>query len=328
MRKIGIISILLLVCSQWAYARTHKRIVVAQDGSGDFSTVQAALNAVPPNNESSVIIYVKDGVYKEKLHLGKTKNHVTLIGQDRFKTILTFDDHTGKVTAAGDTINTSTSHSFLLVGDDFTAKNITFRNNAGFYAGQAVAVEIKGDKEAFLNCRFIGNQDVLFTESPQSREYYKNCYIEGSTDFIFGSATAYFDQCRIHSKKDSHVTAASTPEGKPFGYVFYDCELTGDPDVKKADLGRPWRAYASVTYIHCYLGQDIKPAGWSNWHDTDRYKTARYSEYESYGPGADPPARVKWTHQLTDQQVKKYTLQNVFPQWNPQKQLNLNCREK
>lgn len=316
MKRI-IISGWLLVMVQTAFAQRGRRIVVAKDGSGNYRTVQAAFNAIPKNNTKPVTIYVKDGVYKEKLDLGATKNNVTLIGQDRFKTILTYDDHTGKVVSPGDTINTMTSQSFRLDGNNFTAKNVTFRNNAGFYAGQAVAVDIRGDKEAFINCRFIGNQDVLFTQSPNSREYYKNCYIQGTTDFIFGSSTAYFDQCRIHSNKDSHVTAASTPKDHPFGYVFYDCELTGSPKVTRADLGRPWRAYASVTYIHCYIGQDIKPAGWSNWHHTDRFKTARFSEYESYGPGADPSARVPWSHQLTTKQVKKYTMKNVLAGWTP-----------
>lgn len=312
---------LLLACflmlSQVAFAQQSIRIVVAKDGSGNFKTVQAAFNAVPKNNKIPVIIYVKDGVYKEKLHLGPTKNFVTLIGQNRFKTILTYDDHSGKVVAPGDTINTMTSQSFELNGNNFTARNITFRNNAGFRSGQAVAVEIKGDKESFIDCRFIGNQDVLFTESPSSREYYKDCYIRGSTDFIFGASTAYFDQCRIHSIKDSHVTAASTPKNHPFGYVFYDCELTGNPNITKAGLGRPWRAYASVTYLHCYLGHDIKPAGWTNWHQTDRYKTARFSEYESYGPGANPKARVSWSHQLTAKQVAKYTIPNILDGWIP-----------
>lgn len=307
---------LILVVMIAACGHKTKRIIVSKDGSGDFTSLQAAFDSVPLNNTTPVTIYVKDGVYKEKLHLDSTKNNVTLIGQDRFKTILTYDDHTGKVIAPGDTINTRTSHSFLIAANYFTARNITFQNNAGFYAGQAVAVEVHGDKAAFIDCRIIGNQDILFTNNPNSREYYRNCYLEGTTDFIFGNATAFFDQCRIHSKKNSHVTAASTPKDHPFGYVFYDCELTGDTTVTNASLGRPWRAYASVTYLHCYIGRHIRKEGWSNWHDTDRYKTARYSEYEDYGPGADTADRVSWAHQLTDQQSKKYTIKNVLGGWN------------
>lgn len=315
--KRSILIIFLMFIYSGVKAQSHKLIVVAKDGSGDFTSIQKAFDAIPLHNETPTTIYVKSGVYKEKLHLDSTKSYVTLQGANRFNTIITFDDHTGKKTKSRKTINTMSSYTFLLDANNFLAKNITIQNNAGFHAGQAVGLDVRGDKDAFIDCRIIGNQDILFTQSANSREFYKNCYIEGTTDFIFGAATVYFDQCRIHSKKDSHVTAASTPKDHPFGYVFYDCELTGNPNVTKADLGRPWRAYAAVAYIHCYLGQHIKPAGWSNWHDTDRYKTARYSEYDSYGPGANPSSRVSWSHQLTAQKVKNYTIENVLNGWIP-----------
>ncbi|HYM93779.1 MAG TPA: pectinesterase family protein, partial [Chitinophagaceae bacterium] len=198
----------------------QQKIIVAQDGSGKYKTVQAAFNTIPVHNKKPVTVFIKQGIYKEKLHLDSTKNFVTLIGEDKFKTILTYDDHTGKPEHKGDTVNTRTSWSFMIKGNNFTARNITFQNDAGFTAGQAVAVEVQGDKAAFYNCRFIGNQDVLFTNSDSSRQYYQDCYIEGSTDFIFGSATAWFERCHIHSKKNSHVTAASTPKDHLYGYVF------------------------------------------------------------------------------------------------------------
>ncbi len=296
-----------------------KNIVVAQDGSGNYTTVQSALNAVPTNNKKPVTIFIKNGVYKEKLYLDSSKKFVSIIGQDKFNTILTYDDHTGKVSPKGDSINTRSSWSFLIKADNFSAANITFQNNAGFTAGQAVALESDGDKAVFSNCRFIGFQDVLFTNSEKSRQYYKNCYIEGTTDFIFGSATVWFEQCHIHSKKNSHVTAASTAKEKTFGYIFNDCVLTGDTSVHTASLGRPWRPYAAVVYIHCFIGQHIRPEGWSNWNDTDSYKTARYAEYKSYGPSADATKRVEWSKQLTDEAAKNYTLKNVFGDWDPQK---------
>lgn len=319
--KKTLLTVLFLFACSGVKAQFLKLIVVAKDGSGDFTSIQKAFDSIPINNKIPVTIYVKSGVYKEKIHLDSTKSYVTLKGANRFNTIITYDDHSGKVTSSGTKINTMNSYTFLLDANNFLAKNITIQNNAGFYAGQAVGLDVRGDKDAFVNCRIIGNQDILFTQSPKSREFYKNCYIEGTTDFIFGAATVYFDQCRIHSKKDSHITAASTPKDHPFGYVFYDCELTGNPDVTKADLGRPWRAYADVTYIHCYIGQHIKSAGWSNWHDTDRYKTARYSEYESYGPGANPSKRVPWSHQLTNAEVQKYSIENVLNGWNPVKNI-------
>lgn len=295
----------------------QKRVTVAADGSGNFTTVQGALDAVPLNNKKPFTIYIKNGVYKEKLHLDSTKNFVEMIGEDRFNTILTYDDHPGKVSPNGDSINTRSSHSTIIKADDFSANNITFQNDAGFTAGQAVAMEADGDKMVFHNCRFIGNQDILFTNSERSRQYYDDCYIEGTTDFIFGSATVWFNHCHIHSKKNSHVTAASTPKDHPFGYVFYDCVLTGDTSLHNVSLGRPWRPYASVTYIHCYLGPHFMPQGWANWNTTDYYKTARYAEYHNYGPGADLSKRVSWAKQLSDEELKQYTIKNVLNGWEP-----------
>ncbi len=298
----------------------QRKIVVAQDGSGNYKTLQAAFDAVPHNNKKPTIIFVKNGIYREKLHLDSSKAFVTLIGEDKFNTILTYDDHTGKISPSGETINTRTSWSFLIKADDFTASNITFQNDAGFTAGQAVAVESDGDRAAFFNCRFMGFQDVLFTNNDKSRQYYKNCYIEGTTDFIFGSSTVWFEQCHIHSKKNSHVTAASTPKENQFGYVFNDCILTGDSTLHNLSLGRPWRPYANVVYIHCYIGQHIIPEGWSNWNQTENYKTTRYAEYKNYGPSAATAQRVQWSRQLTDEQAKRYTLKNIFVNWNPEKE--------
>ena len=243
---------------------SQKKIVVAQDGSGNFKTVQEAFNAIPVNNKKPIIIFVRNAVYKEKLHLDSSKTFVTLIGEDKFNTILTYDDHTGKVSSNGDTINTRTSRSFLIKANDFTAKNISFQNDAGFTAGQAVAVESDGDKATFFNCRFIGNQDVLFTNNEHSRQYYKNCYVEGTTDFIFGSSTVWFEQCHIHSKKNSHVTAASTPKENMFGYVFNDCVLTGDSAhiyVDPSNPGNVTTAQSGVNFPNDYFVYTYKAAG-------------------------------------------------------------------
>ncbi|HYC28439.1 MAG TPA: pectinesterase family protein [Chitinophagaceae bacterium] len=309
--KFGFGFILFLA----SYSFAQKKITVSKDGN--YKTVQSALDAVPENNKQRIVIYIKNGTYYEKLHLDSTKDLVTLIGEDKFNTILTYNDHTGKLSPSGDTINTRTSWSFMIKGKDFIASNITFENNSGFTAGQAVAAEVQGDRAAFFNCRFIGNQDVLFTNSDDSRQYYEHCYIEGTTDFIFGSATVWFEQCHIHSKKNSHITAASTPQGHKFGYVFNDCVFTADTALNRVSLGRPWRPYASVTYIHCYLDRHILPQGWDNWKNAANEKTARYAEYKSYGPGANPAARFSWTHQLTDEEVKAYTFKNLFGAWKP-----------
>jgi pectinesterase len=294
-----------------------QRITVAQDGTGNFTTVQAAFNSIPLQNKKPVSIFVRNGIYVEKLRLDSSKNFVTLTGEDPFKTILSFNDHTGKLSPRGDTINTYSSESFLLQASDFTARNITFRNDAGFNAGQAVAVQVAGDKIIFKNCRFVGNQDVLFAVSPSGREYFEQCYIEGTTDFIFGAATVWFEKCHIHSKKNSHVTAASTPREHAFGFVFNQCIFTADSTLKSVSLGRPWRPYASVTYINCYMDRHILPEGWNNWKNPENEKTARFSEYGSYGPGASASTRFAWTKQLTDDEVKRFTLKNVFGNWTP-----------
>lgn len=307
--------------AQTANPKQYKHLfTVAQDGSGDYRTVQAAFDAIPANNRKPITIFVKAGVYKEKLLLDSTKNFVMLTGENKFNTILTYDDHTGKLSPKGDTINTRTSWSFKILADNFTASNISFQNDAGFSAGQAVAVECNGDKAMFNNCRFTGNQDVLFTNSSTSRQYYQHCYIEGTTDFIFGSATVWFEQCHIHSKKNSHVTAASTPPEKKMGYVFNDCVLTGDTSLYNVSLGRPWRPYAAVVYIRCYIGPHIKPEGWSNWNNTDNYKTTRYAEYKNYGPSADPAKRVSWARQLTDVEMKEYDVMKFLSNFTLTKQ--------
>lgn len=306
----------------WLFHSSAQRsITVSQDGSGDYKTVQAAFDAISFNNKRPVTVFIKNGVYREKLHLDSTKNFVTLAGENKFNTILTYDDHTGKLSPKGDTINTRSSWSCKISANNFTAQNITFQNDAGFTAGQAVALESDGDKAIFRNCRFIGNQDVLFTNNDKSRQYYEDCYIEGSTDFIFGSSTVWFERCHIYSKKNSHITAASTPKEHAFGYVFNDCILTGDTSLRNVSLGRPWRPYASVAYINCFIGEHIRPEGWSNWNNTENYKTTRYAEYKNYGPSANLAKRVIWSRQLTDEEIKSYTLQNVFGDWDPVKKI-------
>jgi pectinesterase len=312
----NIFSILFLFAAIQAVAQPQQK-TVAQDGSGDYLNVQSAFNAVPLNNKKPIIIRVKNGVYKEKLFLDAGKDFVTLAGEDKFNTILTYDDHSGKVSPNGDVINTRTSCSFLVKADNFTARNICFQNDAGFSAGQAVAVESDGDKAVFKNCRFIGFQDVLFTNNDKSRQYYQHCYIEGTTDFIFGSSTVWFEQCHIHSKKNSHVTAASTPKEKKYGYIFNDCILTGDTSLHNVSLGRPWQPFAAVVYMHCFIGEHIKPEGWNNWNNTENHKTARYAEYKNYGASADPVKRVSWSKQLSEEEIKSYTIKNIFGNWNP-----------
>lgn len=297
----------------------QKKIVVAQDGTGDYKTIQAALDAVPEGNNKRVTIFVKKGTYKEVVIVDARKDFISLIGENKDNTVLTYNNHAGTKLPNGDTVNTWTSASCFVYGNDFHAENITFENNAGFTAGQAVALRVEGNRESFVNCKVVGNQDILFLSGNGVKQYFRDCYIEGTTDFIFGAATAVFENCHMHSKKNSHVTAASTNSIIPYGFVFFNCKLTADPNIDKVSLGRPWSPTASVTYINCWMDKHIVPEGWNNWKNPANEATARYAEYHSSGPGANPAARAKWTKQLTDEEVKKFTLKNILGDWDPEK---------
>ena len=284
--------------------------VIAKDGSGNFKTVQEALNAMPDSSGKRTLIFIKNGIYKEKLVLPPSKINVTIIGENVDSVVLTYDDHSGKGTGK-DTLNTFTSYSFSIQADGFIAENITFENSAGRYAGQAVAVAIKSDKVIFKHCRLMGNQDTFFTEGT-GRVYVDSCYIEGTTDFTFGSSITVFQDCTLHSKKNSHVTAASTPQGNKYGYVFLNCKLTAADSINKVSLGRPWRPYARVVYLKCEIGSHIIPGGWNNWRNPENEKTAYYAEYKCSGPGYKPDERVPWSKQLTDVEAAEYTLDKIF----------------
>jgi len=310
-------KIFFILCCLWsATAFGQARFTVAPDGSGNFRSVQAALDAVPNNNQRSVLIYIKNGIYREPIVIDARKNFITLLGEDKEKTVLSFNNHAGTKLSNGDTLNTWTCASVMVYGNDLHAENLTFENNAGFTAGQAVALRVEGNRSSFKNCRMVGFQDVLFLSGSGTKHFFKDCYIEGTTDFIFGPSTAVFTNCHIHSKKNSHVTAASTPREIPFGFVFFDCRLTGDTSLHNVSLGRPWQPYASVTYIRCDIGKHIIPAGWNNWKNPTNEATARYAEYKSYGEGGDPAARVKWSRQLSDEEIRGYTIEKILGDWD------------
>jgi pectinesterase len=299
---------LIALAAQAQVAPPTGPLVVAADGSGQFRTVQAAIDAAPNQSAVPVVIQLKKGTYHEKVVVPTLKTHLVLRGDEAATTIITYDDHAG---ANG--ISTPTSYSVLVQANDFTAEHVTFENAAGYTAGQAVALHVEGDRAIFRHCRMVGNQDVLFLAAGGSRQYYQNCYIEGTTDFIFGASVGVFDHCVIKSKKNSFVTAASTPAEQPYGFVFLDCQLTADTTLaQKVYLGRPWRPHARVAYLRCHLGAHLVPAGWENWRNPDNEKTAYFAEYRSTGPGANPAARVPWSHQLSAKAAKAYTLKRIF----------------
>lgn len=301
--------------------------VVAKDGSGDFFTVQEAINAVPDfRKDVRTTILVRPGTYKEKLIVPECKINVSLIGQTG--AVITYDGYASRLNALGTPMSTSGSSSCYVYAPDFYAENITFENSAG-RVGQAVACFVSGDRAYFKNCRFLGNQDTLYTYGKNSRQYYEDCYVEGTVDFIFGWSTAVFNRCTIHSNGNGYLTAPSTDQGKPYGYVFYDCKMTAADEATSVFLSRPWRPYAQCVFIRCELGKHIAPAGWNNWGKKSNEETVTYAEYKSTGEGANPKARAAFGKQLKD--ISRYDMAKVLAGsdgWNPVKNGNALITEK
>lgn len=314
MKKLILLCLLLASFSLSAQDKTYD-IVVDRNGTGDYRNIQEALDNVRAfDPKGQVTIFIRNGAYKEKLVLHTHLNNVKLIGEDKFKTIINYDDH-----ANIDKMGTFNTYTFLIRGNDIIIENLTIENSAA-QLGQAVACHIEGDRVIFRNCRFLGNQDTIYTGRADCRQYFENCYIEGTTDFIFGPSTAWFEKCEIFCKKNSYITAASTPENTKYGYIFNNCDLKLSEGVNEMYLGRPWRAFAMTLFMNCNLPEGIKPEGWHNWGKEDNEKTARYMEYNNQGKGANTSNRVKWVKILNQKAAAEYTLQNVMSgcdAWNP-----------
>jgi pectinesterase len=279
---------------------------VAKDGSGDYKYIQDAIDAMRVYPLKRITLYIKNGVYNEKIVLPTDNTDVTFIGENVDKTVINFDDYSGKAK-----LTTFTSYTAKISGNRFVAENITFKNSAG-PVGQALALYVDADKAVFKNCKFLGNQDTIFCTGENARQYFVDCYIEGTTDFIFGPATVVFQNCTIKEKTNSFITAANTPQGKKFGFVFLDCRIIADSSVNKIYLGRPWRAYSRTAFIRCQLPKQIAPEGWNNWSNPENEKTVNYVEYKNSGEGVGTKFRVAWSKQLSDNEVKAYTLENIF----------------
>jgi pectinesterase len=318
-KRLGAAAILaacVCVCSIPAQA-AGKTITVAADGSGDFRTVQEAFAAVPDNSVEPTVIRIKPGTYPGQKVLANTKHKVTLQGENATTTVLTYHANV-KEPESADARYKGTG--LVVLADDFRAERITIENTSGDH-GQALALRIDGDRAVLSNTRLLGWQDTLMLNN--GRHYFKDCYIEGRVDFIYGSATAVFEGCEIRSKNGGYVTAASTPPERPYGFVFIRSRLTGaaapwvDPSgaiapkpqsgPAQAYLGRPWRPYGAVAFIDCEMGEHIKPEGWHNWGKPEQERTARYAEYGSRGPGAKPAQRVAWARQLTQAEAARMT---------------------
>ncbi len=313
-RIIFCILVTLIMIRHNSYGRDGYDMVVAADGSGDYTSIQAAIDACKSFPDKRITLYVKNGIYHEKVRVPAWNNKLSLIGESAEKTIITWDDHFSRINRGRN--STFFTYTLLVEGDDFYAENLTVENTAG-PVGQAVALHVEGNRCTFRKCRFLGFQDTLYAAGQQSCQYYDSCYIEGTTDFIFGAATAVFSRCTIHSKANSYITAASTPEGKPFGYVFLCCRLTAEKGSDKVYLGRPWRDFARVAFLHCEMGGHIISQGWDNWSVPSREKTTLFAEYGNCGSGSDVSARVPWCHQLSKREAKRYTLRRIFQSGDP-----------
>ncbi|MCD8206355.1 MAG: pectinesterase family protein [Bacteroidales bacterium] len=294
----------------------HSDFVVAKDGSGDFFTVQDAVNAAPDYlKEGGCTIRIRPGVYKEKVIIPASKERLHIVGDDPATTVITYDNYAEKTGVTGRSLGTSATPTVYFYADDLLVENITFENTSGEgeEIGQACAVMIDADRCAFLNCRFVANQDTIYTYGDNQHQYFKDCWIEGTTDFIFGYSTAWFENCTILSKKNSFITAASTLEGRPFGYVFHNCRLIASPEATNVYLGRPWRQFAKTVFLDCEMGPHILPEGWHNWDKPYAEGNVYYAEHGSTGPGfTTAEDRVPWSRQLTDEEAEVYKVETVL----------------
>lgn len=322
--KATLTLILLFLFNHFLFgSEPYKTITVSKDGNGDFAKIQEAINSVRDLGPGEVLILIKNGIYNEKINIPSWKTQLKLKGENKEKTIITNDDYAGKIDAlTHQKILTYTSYTLLIAADDIMLENLTIQNTS-CNQGQAVALHVEGDRFIAKNTNIRGCQDTLYTATNNSRQYYENCLIEGTTDFIFGEATAVFKDCIINSLANSFITASASAKEKQFGYVFFDCTLTASNHLNKVYLGRPWRPYAKTVFINTTMSNHILDEGWNAWTGDkmfpDKEKTTFYAEYNT--KGVDTKKRVNWSHQLTKNQLKKYTIQNIFNGWIPNKSL-------
>ncbi len=289
------------------------KITVALDGSGDFTSIQEAINQCHAYPYEPITIFIKNGIYKEKIKLHEWNTNLHLIGESKENTIITFNDYFDKIGVGRN--STFYTYAMLVEANDVVLKNLTIENSSG-QVRQAIALSVTSTHVAVINCKLLGHQDTLYA-SGIGKQYYKDCYIDGTTDFIFGSATAYFENCEIHSKSDSFITASSTPKGVEFGFVFNKCKLTANDSISKVYLGRPWRIYGKTVFMNSNFGKHILPEGWNNWSKPEAEMGTFYAEFQNNGEGSKVESRIKWSHQLTKKEAKKYTIKNILGENNP-----------
>ncbi|TDS14885.1 pectinesterase family protein [Sphingobacterium paludis] len=325
-----LIVLLLCLANNFSFAQTidnRYELTVSQTGDADFKTIQEAINHVRDHAEKRVTILIRPGIYNEKVVIPSFKRNISLKGGGRDKTIIRFDDYSGKpfrgIDVTGNTkFSTYTSYTVFIGANDCALEDLTIANTSG-RVGQAVALHTEGDRILIRNCAILGNQDSLYLAKGGTRNMIENCHISGTTDFIFGGAAAYFLNCTIESLSNSYLTAASTSREDAYGFVFQSCNLIAhDSTVTKVFLGRPWRPHAQTVFLNCTMGTHIVPEGWHAWpgdkNFPDKEKTAFYAEYASGGRGAqDLSKRAPWSKQLRKKDVKRYTQSAVLAGWDP-----------
>ena len=288
--------------------------VVAQDGSGQFKNIQEAVAKIGMGSaEKPATIYVRPGIYRELVYVQREKRHVRLVGEDPASTVLVFGLHAGMKGLDGQTIGTFRTPTLYIDADDFTVQNLTIRNDAG-PVGQALAVAVHGDRVIFRNCRLEGHQDTLFLN--RGRHYLKDCTIEGTIDFVFGGATAFFESCELRALAGGFLTAAATPPEAAYGFVFHRSRVSVAAGAQTY-LGRPWRDHASTLFLRSELAAGIHPAGWHNWDKTWAETTSRFLEHGNTGPGAGRSARVPWSRELSAAEAEGISPAKVFGDWDP-----------
>lgn len=310
------------------FAAAAPDAIVAPDGTGHFRSIQDAISAAPlrtGDTDPVWIIFVKAGTYRERVYVQRERGRLLVVGEDAARTILEFDLHANLPGPDGRPIGTFRTPTLHVDGDGFELRDLTVRNAAGPPGprpggpdvAQALALRADGDRLVFRRCRFLGWQDTILVN--RGRHYFEDCYIEGHVDFIFGAATAYFSRCHLHCLKDGYITAASTPPGAAHGLVFADGRITGAEGVKTY-LGRPWREFAQTVFLRTWMSDAIRPEGWHNWNKPRAEQTARYAEFASAGPGADPAARVPWSRQLSAKEAAALSVITVLggsDNWRP-----------
>lgn len=305
-----------------------RTIVVDQKGSGDVLTVTEAILAVPDHSVERTLIILKNGEYREKITVSASKTNLFMRGESREGAVIVYDDSVSKLKPNGEKMTTYETSTFTVLANDFHAEDLTIANSASRLerAGQAVALEAAGDRAIFRNVAILGHQDTLYTPG-DGRQLYDRCYIEGTVDFVFGSATAVFKECELHNlnRHNGYVTAASTGIAQAYGYVLLQCRLTSSTSAETVSLGRPWKPYGSTIFVNTWMDRHIRPAGWDNWRDPSKEITSRYAEFGSTGPGALQADRVGWAKVLTEQAASTLSVSSVLAGddgWNPE-EINL-----